>query len=114
MKKSFAFWLIPVWLVFMTACSNKALKVAAYIPKDAALVAVLDVKEMKAKLKKNRLNIDSIINSLINRNYASPKIIITDSSSIITETITVHQAADLNIDKMILFVQSKTLADNST
>jgi hypothetical protein len=114
MKKSFAFWLIPVWLVFMTACSNKALKVAAYIPKDAALVAVLDVKEMKAKLKKNRLNIDSIINSLINRNYASPKIIITDSSSIITETITVHQATNLNIDKLILFVQSKTLADNST
>ncbi|MFN5423981.1 MAG: hypothetical protein ACK5A2_01220, partial [Bacteroidota bacterium] len=113
MKKSFAFWLIPVWLVFMTACSNKSLKEAAYIPKDAALVAVLDVKEMKAKLKKNRLNIDSIINSLINRNYASPKIIITDSA-IITETITVHQAADLNIDKMILFVQSKTLADNST
>ena len=113
MKKSSAFWLIPVWLVFMTACSNKSLKEAAYIPKDAALVAVLDVKEMKAKLKKNRLNIDSIINSLINRNYASPKIIITDSA-IITETITVHQAADLNIDKMILFVQSKTLADNST
>lgn len=97
----------------MTACSNKARKVAAYIPKDAALVAVLDVKEMKAKLKKNRLNIDSIINSLINRNYASPKIIITDSA-IITETITVQHAADLNIDKMILFVQSKTLADNST
>lgn len=113
MKKSSAFWLIPVWLVFMTACSNKSLKEAAYIPKDAALVAVLDVKEMKAKLKKNRLNIDSIINSLINRNYASPKIIITDSA-IITETITVHQTADLNIDKMILFVQSKTLADNST
>jgi hypothetical protein len=113
MKKSSAFWLIPVWLVFMTACSNKSLKEAAYIPKDAALVAVLDVKEMKAKLKKNRLNIDSIINSLINRNYASPKIIITDSA-IITETITVQHAADLNIDKMILFVQSKTLADNST
>ncbi|MFY8005794.1 MAG: DUF4836 family protein [Sediminibacterium sp.] len=113
MKKSSAFWLIPVWLLFMTACSNKSLKEAAYIPKDAALVAVLDVKEMKAKLKKNRLNIDSIINSLINRNYASPKIIITDSA-IITETITVQHAADLNIDKMILFVQSKTLADNST
>lgn len=113
MKKSSAFWLIPVWLVFMTACSNKSLKEAAYIPKDAALVAVLDVKEMKAKLKKNRLNIDSIINSLINRNYASPKIIITDSA-IITETITVQHAADFNIDKMILFVQSKTLADNST
>lgn len=113
MKKSSAFWLIPVWLLFMTACSNKSLKEAAYIPKDAALVAVLDVKEMKAKLKKNRLNIDSIINSLINRNYASPKIIITDSA-IITETITVQHAADFNIDKMILFVQSKTLADNST
>lgn len=112
MKKLSAFWLIPVWLVCMTACSNKSLKEAAYIPKDAAMVAVLDVKEMKAKLKKNRLNIDSIINSLINRNYASPKIIITDST-IITETITVHQDADLNIDKMILFVQSKTLADNS-
>jgi len=38
MKKSSAFWLIPVWLVFMTACSNKSLKEAAYIPKDAALV----------------------------------------------------------------------------
>ena len=113
MKKLSAFWLIPVWLVCMTACSNKTRKVAAYIPKDAALVAVLDVKEMKAKLKKNRLNIDSIINSLINRNYASPRTIITDST-IITETISVHQVADLNIDKMILFVQSKTLADNST
>lgn len=113
MKKLSAFWLIPVWLVCMTACSNKSLKEAAYIPKDAAMVAVLDVKEMKAKLKKNRLNIDSIINSIFNRNYP-PCEIITKDGLIITERITVPQDADLNIDKMILFVQSKTLADNST
>jgi hypothetical protein len=113
MKNFSACCLISFWLFCLTACSNKTLKEAAYIPKNAALVAVLDVKEMKTKLKKNQLNIDSIINSIFNRNYP-PRRIIRKDGSIITESISVDVVPDLKIEKMILFVQSKTLADNST
>lgn len=113
MKIFSAYCLISVWLFGLTACSNKALQEAAYIPKDAALVAVLDVKEMKTKLKKNHLNIDSIILSIFNRNYP-PRTIIRKDGSTITESISADVVPDLKIEKMILFVQSKTLADNST
>lgn len=114
MKKFSVYGWVAFGLVCLMSCSNKSLKEAAYIPKDASLVAVLDIKEMKTILKKNRLNIDSMILSLVNKNYPSPKIIISDSSQIITETIITHGDIDLKIDKLFLFVQSKTLADNST
>ena len=113
MKKSSAFWLIPVWLVFMTACSNKSLKVAAYIPKDAAMVAVLDVKEMNSQLKKGKLDLDSLINIAINNEIARYQRVIKDSFTTYIQNIETPLGPITKGDKIFLFVQTKTLADNS-
>jgi hypothetical protein len=113
MKKSSAFWLIPVWLVCMTACSNKARKVAAYIPKDAALVAVLDVKEMNSQLKKGKLDLDSLIDIAINKQTVRYEAAIKDSVTTYIEIIETHRGPLTKYDKIFLFVQTKTLADNS-
>jgi hypothetical protein len=112
MKKNLLYWLIPAWLVCMTACSSKSLKEAAYIPKDASLVAVVNVKELKDKLKKSELNIDSLLTSLINQQYIK-----SNPTKIGDTTFTVYthipSDVELKMEKLICFVQSKTLADNS-
>ncbi|MFN9854868.1 MAG: DUF4836 family protein [Bacteroidota bacterium] len=112
MKKNLLPWLIPAWLICMTACSSKSLKEAAYIPKDASLVAVVNVKELKTKFKKSDLNIDSLLTSLINQQYikSSPTKMGDTAFTVYTH---IPSDVELKMEKLICFVQSKTMADNS-
>lgn len=113
MKTIHAYRLLAVWLIFFTACSSKTPKEAAYIPKDAALVAVLNIEEVKNKLKKGRLNIDSLTKSLFKKEYFSYDTSYSGEVKTFTRIIKEPVIPATQIEKVLLFVQTKTLTDNS-
>jgi len=61
MKKSNFYWQIIACLLILSSCANHSPKEAAYIPKDATGVLVLDMNALQQKLREGGMSTDSVI-----------------------------------------------------
>ena len=61
MKKSNFYWQIIACLLILSSCTNHSPKEAAYIPKDATGVLVLDMNALQQKLREGGMSTDSVI-----------------------------------------------------
>lgn len=58
-------FVVIVLAVMLASCSNKGLKQASLIPKDASMVVVFDQKSMEEKLKTGNFQLDSLLNKFM-------------------------------------------------
>ncbi len=96
-----------VVLLTLSSCSNKAPKEAKYIPKNTSIVLSVDPLQMKEKLQKGGISIDSLLARVFNNDSLD-----VNDKARINEFIS-NAGMDWN-GKLFIFGGQKTNADNST
>eukprot|EP01137_Pigoraptor_chileana_P019486 Opistho-2@6412 len=96
-----------LFAVSLSSCKNDVPKEAKYIPKEAGFVLVLDPGQMKDKLQKGGISIDT----LLNRIFKSDSLDVKDKARI--EELKNNAGINWS-NKMFVFGQQKSHADNST
>ncbi len=107
MKKSvFSGLLAALVAITMVSCKSNIPKEAKYIPRDASFVVALDPQQLKDKLQKGGISLDTLLNRVFKNDSMDAK----DKAMIAN----LKDSAGINWnDKLFLFAQQKTNADNS-
>jgi hypothetical protein len=99
-------FLVIIFALVLSSCKNNTPKEARYLPKDASFVLVLDPQQMQDKLQKGGISIDTLIGKIFKKDSidAKDKAHFNDLKD---------NAGISWGNKMFLFMQQKTNADNS-
>ncbi len=103
---SFSLSLICAVLIILSSCSNKAPKEAKYIPKNTSIVLSVDPLQMKDKLQKGGISIDTLLARVFNNDSLD-----VNDKARINEFIG-NAGIDWN-GKIFIFGGQKTNTDNS-
>ena len=99
-------FLLIIFALALSSCKNNTPKEARYLPKDASFVLVLDPQQMQDKLQKGGISIDTLIGKIFKKDSIDAK----DKAHF--EDLKNNAGISWG-NKMFLFMQQKTNADNS-